>query len=112
MLVTERRRRGHGQIRTEALCEEDLLYQETKLELSQFGNLEEEVVCQSEETVEPIPCHIPPKNENPHAFQSANVRVRVCVRPPCASAGLPARRRIRPGLPYKATRSAWQTRVR
>jgi hypothetical protein len=86
--VTERRSRGHGQIRTEALCQEDLLYQETKLELSQFGNLEEEVVCQSEETVSPIP----PTNQNLHAFPpSANVRVRrrtpVCesallVRPP------------------------------
>ena len=41
------------QIGTEALCQEDLLYQETILELSQFGNLEEEVVCQSEESVSP-----------------------------------------------------------
>ena len=39
------------QVRTEKLCEHDLLYQESNLELSQFGNLEEEVVCHSEETV-------------------------------------------------------------
>ena len=39
------------QIRTEKLCEHDLLYQESTLELSQFGNLEDEVVCHSEDTV-------------------------------------------------------------
>jgi len=38
------------QIRTEKLCEHDLLYQESTLELSQFGNLDDEVVCHSEET--------------------------------------------------------------
>lgn len=37
-------------IRTQKLCEHDLLYQESNIELSQFGNLEEEVVCHSEET--------------------------------------------------------------
>jgi len=59
-------------IGTEALCQEDLLYQETILELSQFGNLEEEVVCQSEESGMVYKLKdVPNDNRFWHKFQEA-----------------------------------------
>ena len=43
--------RVRWQVSSAALCKDDLLFQESNTELSQFGNMDEEVVCQSEDTV-------------------------------------------------------------